>query len=356
MNDAFQSSGAADLSPLLKELLESHRTPGMVAAILDAQRITAIGAAGMRKAGFVEALQVQDAVHLGSCTKAMTALLVAQMIEIGGLAYATPLSEIFPEFVAEKTTAAARLTVERLLAHTAGLPRNADWKKYESAGSPAEGRRALLKDVLAGEIASSTERIYTYSNVGYILLGAILEQKTGCDWEALMRKSIFTPLGMSSAGFGPPGVADTLDHAWGHHFVDGIMQPVQIDNPPIMAPAGGVHCAISDWARFLMQFLQPETVADGLIAAATRRQLLTPAIGEEYAGGWMVVQPPWSKGPAYTHSGSNTTWCCTAWVAPQLGFATLVAVNSGGDDAHLACRHASSALIRLKREELPNEM
>ena len=55
-----------------------------------------------------------------------------------------------------------------------------------------------------------------YSNVGYALAGLMAEQVTGHSWEDLMRKRVFEPLGMLSAGFGPPGHAGRVDQPWGH--------------------------------------------------------------------------------------------------------------------------------------------
>ena len=48
---------------------------------------------------------------------------------------------------------------------------------------------------------------YEYSNVGYIIAGAVAERCTGKSWEELLRSEVFTPLGMTTAGFGPPGEA-----------------------------------------------------------------------------------------------------------------------------------------------------
>src|SRR4030095_8642317 len=57
---------------------------------------------------------------------------------------------------------------------------------------------------------------YWYSNVGYILAGAVLEHLTGRAWEDLMRERLFQPLGISTGGFGPPGTAGQTDQPWGH--------------------------------------------------------------------------------------------------------------------------------------------
>src|SRR6267154_357688 len=65
-----RAAGQIDLSPILKADLEKHpHTPGLVAVIVDGERITAIGSAGVRKAGSPELFTEHDLIHLGSCTK-----------------------------------------------------------------------------------------------------------------------------------------------------------------------------------------------------------------------------------------------------------------------------------------------
>ena len=57
---------------------------------------------------------------------------------------------------------------------------------------------------------------FSYSNAGYIIVGAILERVSGKQWETLIRDRLFTPLKMTSAGFGPPSKSNQTDQPWGH--------------------------------------------------------------------------------------------------------------------------------------------
>jgi hypothetical protein len=66
--------------------------------------------------------------------------------------------------------------------------------------------------------------------------------------------------------------------------------------------------------------------------------------------GWAVTGRGWAKGEGdkgltWTHSGSNTMWYCTAWLAPERDFAVITACNQGGDKGAKACDEAASALI-----------
>ena len=103
---------------------------------------------------------------------------------------------------------------------------------------------------------------------------------------------------------------------------------------------------IPDWAKFAALHLRGAQGKARLLKTATFRTLHTPPGGGDYAGGWIVVDRPWAGGRAFTHSGSNTMWHCTVWLAPLRDFGTLVATNQGGDPAAKACNEASEVPIR----------
>jgi CubicO group peptidase (beta-lactamase class C family) len=184
---------------------------------------------------------------------------------------------------------------------------------------------------------------YQYSNVGYALAGLMAEQVTGQAWEDLMRERLFRPLGMSSAGYGAPGTPGQVDQPWGH---DDKETPVQFDNAPALGPAGTVHCTMADWAKFVGMHLRDGEGTHHVLNPRTFRLLHTPPAGGDYAGGWIVGVRPWAGGTTLSHDGSNTTWYCTAWLAPAHNVAYLVVANRAGDPAAKACDEGVQGLIQ----------
>jgi CubicO group peptidase (beta-lactamase class C family) len=228
-----------DCSALVGAVLASHRAPGLWAATVDLEGATSIGVAGVRKQGTNELLTLTDAVHLGSNTKAMTATLIAQLIEANALQLQSTMSDLFPDLSQRMDSAMSTVTVSQLLAHEAGLPANVDWWSFaRSAGDPREQRRGVVEALLTGKPLHPPPYGYLYSNVGYVLLGAIVESKRQLSWEDAIRAHLFDSLGMDSIGFGPP------PDAWGHLWRNSAWQPTRDDNPPVLAPAGRVHCSM----------------------------------------------------------------------------------------------------------------
>ena len=176
----------------------------------------------------------------------------------------------------------------------------------------------------------------------------MLEQLSGQSWEQLMREHVFEPLGMSSAGFGPPGSADKVDQPRGHTKQVHAPGP-GADNPAAIGPAGTVHASIGDWAKFAAAHLVGARGADGFLRSETFTHLQTPPAGESYAMGWGRAKRDWAKGDTLSHSGSNTMWYCVVWIAPSVDRVLLVASNAGGDQAVKACDAALQALIEHQK-------
>src|SRR5262249_4337674 len=126
----------------------------------------------------------------------------------------------------------------------------------------------------------------------------------------------------------------------------GKVQPTLQDNAPSLGPAGTVHCSIPDWARFAALHNAALRGKPRLLKAETFRALHTPPPGFEYAAGWAGCQRPWAGGQSLTHSGSNTAWFSTVWLAPRLNIAFLAATNQGDKVAERANDDAIVALIR----------
>ena len=261
-------------------------------------------------------MRLGDVVHLGSDTKAMTATLLGILVEEAKLAWSSTVRDVFPDRAKSLHPGFQGVTLWQLLTHRAGLPANGPWWNLKGR-TTTEKRQDLLMRMMKDAPLSKPGSTFAYSNVGYAIAGLMAEQVTGRSWERLMSDRLFEPLGMASAGFGPPGTPGKLDAPWGH---DDKNQPSQSDNAAALGPAGTVHATIPDWAKFAALHLRGDQGKARLLKPATFRMLHTPPSGGDYAGGWMVVDRPWAGGKALTHSGSNTMWYCTIWLAPAPRF------------------------------------
>ena len=111
---------------MLKPYLAKYDLPALAAAIVKDGTIIAAGAVGTRRVGTNIPVTIDDRFHIGSDTKAMTALLAAMLVEEGKLRWDTTVAEIFPELTGKMAPQVGGIRLEQLLSHTSGIPSDND--------------------------------------------------------------------------------------------------------------------------------------------------------------------------------------------------------------------------------------
>jgi D-alanyl-D-alanine carboxypeptidase len=356
----------ADLSAALDTVRRKRKVPCVAALALRGDRTVARGIAGVRSARSPVLATLDDRFHLGSDTKAMTATVVATLIEASRLDWSTTVGEVLGTSVPAMHAAWRPVRMDQLLTHRGGAPAdlnaNGLWSRlWQRQGTPSDQRMQLVRGVVTRPPEVPPGTTYVYSNAGYAIAGAMIEHLTGLAWEDLMRDRLFAPLGITTGGFGAPGRAGVLDQPRGHDPSGNPVEPgPNADNPPAIGPAGTVHMTMGDWARFVGLHSRGDAGNPArlpqLLKAESFDRLHRPAEGpgEKYACGWGVTERPWARGGGsadvgrtLTHAGSNTMWYCVVWIAPEKDFAVLIACNQGGDAAARACDDAAGEAIRI---------
>lgn len=339
---------SASIAALLQPIRERHNVPAVAGALVSSRGLIGIGVVGVRKRGVATPATTNDVWHLGSETKMMTATLAAVLVEEGRLRWTSTVAESFPELAPEIDPAWRSVTLTQLLTHRAGLVANLDWASLARRGDVRAQRLAAVREAFRSAPRFPPGTRFEYSNLGYVVAGAMIERLGDRTWEAEMQRRLFQPLAMRHAGFGGVGTRGRIDAPWPHR-ADG--QPEagngpDIDNPPVLGPAGRVHAPLADWARFVADQLRGARGGRGLLPAGSYHVLQTPADGADYALGWAVTTREWAGGRALTHTGSNTMNFAVVWMSPARDFAVLVCVNQGGDTAARAADEAAWALIQ----------
>ncbi len=365
---------------VLKERLNKACTDNSLPALWAGRFVTGqppvLAVAGVRKWKESDPAQIDDAVHLGSCTKAMTAAMIAQLCSEEKLTLDTPLKTVFANVSCVQDSVWGAVTIKELLQHRSGVPANMTYPEFDKAHteSPSDARRMMLERLCTLKRSKSPK--FLYSNVGYTLLGHVVETIDGKPWEVRIHDRLFTPLGIRSAGFGPVGTPDGStsesvlpDRVWGHTEESGLvglakslfskssevsLTPEQHDNSPCMGPAGRVHMNMRDWAKFAIVYGQPNGYETLGISKDVWQAILTPpettAENESYHGGWIIFDAPAFDGKGYFHNGSNTMWYCYAVVTPGKQQCILVATNCYTTPAQKVCDEIARELVKFPAE------
>ncbi|NNE06610.1 MAG: beta-lactamase family protein [Xanthomonadales bacterium] len=334
------ADGTINLAPYLEESLSRSGLPALGAIVVSRDAVLGSGFVGARKADTDEPVHIDDAVHIGSLTKALTGVLAAILVEDGLIDWETTPGDVLGPAYGPLPGAWSDVTLQRLLRMTAGVTRTPQVsavfeRRLESPDRAADGRmqRAELAEALFAQSPGHQpgSRI-EYSNHSYALAGHMLETVTEESFEELMKRRLFTPLGMHSGGFGAP--ADV----WGH---DDRGRPVApgpaADNPAMLSPAGRAHMSLADYGRFMQFILARQDDASSLLSAQGFDALFEPAQadGEPYAMGWEVRDEMGPDATVLAHTGSNTLWYAYVWIALEADFGVMVVTNQGGAGTEL---------------------
>lgn len=350
-----EAEGVKDIRRELAPIRAQHDLPALAGAAYYRGSTVAAGVTGVRKYGDGTTATISDQFHIGSCTKSMTAMLVAMLVEEGKLDWKAPLTTYFPEMRATMASGLRKVTLAHLACQMSGItgeswPKGLGFKElHDLPGSFRQQRQAYVERILKEEPIAEMGQKFIYSNRNFTLLGVVAERAANEAWEELITRRLFKPLGMSTAGFQAMGKPGAIEQPWQHRLEGNRHVPIEpgkySDNPEVIGPAGTVHCSVTDWLKYAGAHARGETGGSPLLKAEAFKYLHTPQFGGEYAFGWIVAQRPWGRGNVLTHGGSNNMNFAVVWIAPQRDFAVVAATNQAGGGADAACDQVAAAMI-----------
>jgi len=185
-------------------------------------------------------------INIGSITKAFTGVAILRLAQEGRLELDEPIGEYVDGFPAD---VAGRVTIRQLLQHRSGM--GDFFSSAQFRADPSKVR--TLDDYL--RIARSTPLEFEpgtrerYSNLGYVVLGAIAQQVSGTPWHEALAEYVYRPAGMTSSG-----VYDRAASGIAQGYV-GTPPSLELNHatlPGLGSPAGGTYATADDLRRFAL--------------------------------------------------------------------------------------------------------
>ncbi len=279
---------------------------------------------------------------IGSITKPFTATAIMLLLEQGKLAVKDPISKYFPNVPEDKKG----ITLHHLLTHSAGFP-GAIGDDYE-----AISKEDFVKLAMETSLLFAPGTAYEYTNVGYSLLGMVVEQLSGMSYDAFLQKNVFEPAGMKTAGYDNPA-ADykLLTHGYladGSDWGTSKSKPWNGKEPYWHLKAnGGLLMSARDmtqWYRALRsnKVLKPETL----------KLQTSPHVDEGggtfYGYGYSIA----NGGKSIEHNGGNGIFRADFRWFPELDLCLFASSN----DANVRLFRLDDEIIRiLMSGELPGQ-
>jgi len=341
--------GAAPAPPtaaeLASEVLKDRSIPAVGILIIRNGRIADEAVEGVKANDNPAPVRRGDLWHIGSDEKAMTATMIARLVERRKLSWDAPLQQLIPEAAKSMRADYRAVDLVELLAHRAGLQDLIDSDYYESLyhdGRPLHAQRVdYVKMALSLPPAYPPGTDAMYSNRGTVIAALAAEDATGNSYEELMQRELFGPLGMKSPRFVPPSRGELAGH-------DGKTPEygLKADNPRVDAPAGEVRLTLDDWAKFAIDQMEGDHGKGRLLSKSTYELLHTGQKGTIYGLGWGVRSSlDGVEGNFLTHSGSNGYWFARIVLAPAKENGVLIVTNIASEAAQKAVADVETKVV-----------
>jgi CubicO group peptidase (beta-lactamase class C family) len=281
---------------------------------------------------------------LASLTKVIATTAMAMILyERGLLDLEAPVTAIVPEFDGDSPRR-REITLRMLLAHSSGLP------TYEKLFLRAQTREDLLQAAFTTQLAAAPGARAEYSDIGFIILGVVLERLADESLDAFCQREIFGPLGMTHTTFNPaPALKDSIpptddDRTFRHHIIQG---EVQDENAGVLggiAGHAGLFSTAEDLAIFAHAVLNGghPILRSSTIELFSRRE--SAPEGTSRALGWDTPSAPSQSGKYFSsrsfgHLGYTGT---SLWIDPERQLSITLLTNRTWPD----CQNQAMKQVR----------
>lgn len=286
------------------------------------------------------AISADTPFPIGSLTKSFTALLVRQAIDAAQLDADAPVQRYLPWFRVADADASARITLRHLLNQTSGFSRD------DGIAPLVQDSSASVEDLARGLATVALNRPvgerFEYSNLNFLLLGAVLQAVSGRSWQALVQTQVFRPLQM---------MRSYTDHDAGrqagmtavHRMWFGLPVAQRVGLLPGFAPAGSLVSSAGDMSRYLAmllaegagpagQVVSQQGVAQMLAPAAPLRRFKLGATDFEfrYGEGWLAG-PFGAATDARWHQGALAPFEAWMVLLPDSKQAVVLLINANSE-------------------------
>ncbi|MEM8635728.1 MAG: serine hydrolase domain-containing protein [Pseudomonadota bacterium] len=242
-----------EIDELFEDALLDVKAPGLVYGVIVDGEVKRIKSFGIRERASGSAIDGDTAFRIASMTKMMTALLIMDLQHQGKLSLDQPAELYVPELKSLKypTTDSRKITIRDMLNHTAGFVWDDPWADRQMHRSNAD-LDVFLKNAEPFSFAPGTT--YEYSNLGYVILGRIIENVSGQSFESRLSERIFEPLGMNDSRL-EVSEYEIDERAIGYNWFDNAYSVEPVLASGSFDPLGGVWTTANDYSKFIAWFL-----------------------------------------------------------------------------------------------------
>ena len=266
---------------LIASWLDAQRAydhvPGISAAIVHDQELLWSGASGFADIEGGQKARADTIYGICSISKLFTGIAVMQLRDQGKVALEDPIADLLPWFnLGQSYAGSPEITLRATLTHSAGLPRESDYPYWVGPDFIFPTRDQIRQELGSQSTLYPADRYYQYSNLGLSLVGEIVAEKSGEDYDSYVRKHILTPLKMADTDTGFPTDSREPRIATGYAYPGrgDALKVMPRYNAKGITPAAGFASTALDLASFASwQFRVRSGESKEVLAANTLREM-----------------------------------------------------------------------------------
>jgi len=324
--------------------LEAQRAydqiPGVSAAIVHDQQVLWAGGYGFADLAAQRPAAADTIYSICSISKLFTSVAVLQQRDAGKLRLDDPVSRHLPWFrIKSSESESADVTIEGLLTHASGLPRESDYPYWTGPDYEFPTREQIIERVSSQQMLYPAETVWQYSNLGLTLAGEVAAAVSGRPYGDLVRRNILDPLGLASTTPEMPADQRGKRLATGYSGLgrEGKREPIPFFSVRGIAPAAGYASTVEDLARFAQwQFRLLEKGGEDVLKATTLRDMQRVHwIDADFTNSYGLGFAVWRSGEKtfVGHGGSCPGFRSQLLLKPDEKVATVFLANAQGVNA-----------------------
>lgn len=271
----------------------------------------------MRKKGG-EPVDTRTVFQIGSVTKGFLATTLAIAVDRGKFRWDDRVVDLDPEFQLKDPWVTREFRMFDIMAQRSGLPAYVN----DMLSVLGLDQATLIRSLRYVDPVSSSRSTFAYTNITHLEAGRIVAEREGApDWETVLRKDIFEPLGMTESSLTAEAIEATVNHAEGHRWTpEGTVEvPFTPISPYGNAGAGAINSTVEDMALWLRLQLgdgsfEGKRIVSPENLAVTRMARVAASDKAAYAMGWIIAATP--NGTIVWHNGGTPSF--GAYVGLQL--------------------------------------
>lgn len=352
------------LRDFVQNVMQQYGIPGVGLSLIDGGKVVFQGGLGVKTLGKPDPVDADTLFLAASNTKAMTTLLIAELIDERRMRWDEPVSELYPNFRLGDAETTRQVLVKHLVCACTGMPRqDFEWLFNFATATPLSS----LTSLSTMQPTSRFGEAYQYSNplaaaAGYVAASVVSpRQELGAAYDEAMRSKVFEPLGMTHTTFDFPTALKGNFASPHDDDLHGKTVPARMDiNYSVvpLRPAGGMWTSARDLSNYLLMELALGQLPDGTrlvskesLLERRRGQIKT---GEHTVYGMGLVVSTQYGIPVVSHGGSLFGYKSDMIFLPDHGVGAVILTNSdsGGYLTGLFRRRLLEVLFDGKAEAL----